>query len=320
VLGKYHPHGDSSVYDALVRMVQDFSLRYPLVDGQGNFGASTAIRRGVPIHRSAAHAHRDGDARRHRQEHRRFRAQLRRPLRSRQFSRPAVPNLSINGSSGIAVGMATNIPPHNIAKSSTRRSRSSTTRDRSAALERSSRARFPDGRLHLRPRGIKDYQETGRGRIVMRARAVIEEKESSNKSQIVVTELPYQVNRRSSSTTSPSSCATRSSRASPTCADESDKDGMRIVDRAQARRDSARRAEPAVQAHDDAVDVRRDHARARFQSSHTGRLVPKIMPLKEVLVHYIDHRHTVIVRRTQFELDKALEREHILEGPQDRRR
>jgi DNA gyrase subunit A len=197
VLGKYHPHGDSSVYDALVRMVQDFSLRYPLIDGQGNFGSvdgdppaayrytearlmPIALEMVADIDKATVNFTPNFDD--HDEE---------------PTVLPAgVPNLVVNGSSGIAVGMATNIPPHNLREVINAITVLIDNPDASFADIRKhiKGPDFPTGAYIYGRAGIKDYQETGRGRIVMRARAVIEEKESSNKAQIVVTEVPYQVN------------------------------------------------------------------------------------------------------------------------------
>jgi len=198
VLGKYHPHGDQSVYDALVRMVQDFSLRYPLVDGQGNFGSVD----GDP---AAAYRYTESRLTRIAME---MLADIDKntvdyaPNFDDRLQEPkvlpsAVPNLLINGSSGIAVGMATNIPPHNLGEivSAVIALIDDPDTDVTALRKIVKGPDFPTGGYIYGRAGIKDYQETGRGRIVMRARAVIEEKESSNKSQIVINELPYQVNK-----------------------------------------------------------------------------------------------------------------------------
>ena len=198
VLGKYHPHGDSSVYDALVRMVQDFSLRYPLVDGQGNFGS---------VDGDPAAAYRYTEARLTRVAMEMladidkntvdFTPNFDDRLMEPSVLPSAVPNLLVNGSSGIAVGMATNIPPHNINEVVNALVALIEDPDvEPAALRKLIKGPdFPTGGYIYGRAGIRDYQETGRGRIVMRARAVIEEKESSNKSQIVVNELPYQINK-----------------------------------------------------------------------------------------------------------------------------
>src|SRR2546421_3187758 len=198
VLGKYHPHGDIAVYDALVRMVQDFSLRYPLVDGQGNFGS---------VDGDPAAAYRYTEARLTRiamemladidKNTVDFAPNFDDRLQEPKVLPSAIPNLVVNGSSGIAVGMATNIPPHNlrevVAAIIALIDNAEMTPSEIRKLVKG--PDFPTGGYIYGRAGIKDYQETGRGRIVMRARAVIEEKESSNKSQIVVTELPYQVNK-----------------------------------------------------------------------------------------------------------------------------
>jgi DNA gyrase subunit A len=198
VLGKYHPHGDASVYDALVRMVQDFSLRYPLVDGQGNFGTvdgdpAAAYRyteaRLTPI---AMQMLADID-----KQTVDFAPNFDDRLEEPKVLPSGIPNLLVNGSSGIAVGMATNIPPHNLREVISAIVHIIDNPDATPGEVRKhiKGPDFPTAGYIYGRQGIKDYQETGRGRIVMRARAVIEEKESNNKSQIVVTELPYQVNK-----------------------------------------------------------------------------------------------------------------------------
>src|SRR5471030_257517 len=197
VLGKYHPHGDSSVYDALVRMVQEFSLRYPLIDGQGNFGSvegdgAAAYRytesRLMPISMEML-----ADIDKNTVD---FTPNFDDQLEEPSVLPSGVPNLLVNGSSGIAVGMATNIPPHNLREVVTAiihmiDNPETTITDLRKIIKGPD---FPTGGYIYGRAGIKDYQETGRGRIIMRARAVIEEKESSNKSQIVISEIPYQVN------------------------------------------------------------------------------------------------------------------------------
>jgi DNA gyrase subunit A len=316
VLGKYHPHGDSSVYDALVRMVQDFSLRYPLIDGQGNFGSvdgdpAAAYRyteaKLMPI---AMELLADID-----KETVDYVANYDDRLQEPRVLPSGIPNLVVNGSSGIAVGMATNIPPHNlreviaavvhlIAKPD------ATTGDIRKLIKGPD---FPTGGYIYGREGIFNYQETGRGRIVMRARAVIEEKESSNKSQIVVTEIPYQVNK--ASLVKQIAELTKEAKLEGISAlrDESDRDGMRIV--IELKRDAIPRVvlnqlykHTTMQSTFGVINL------ALVPDANTGQLVPKVMPLKELLEHYIAHRHEVVVRRTQFDLNKALDREHILEG------
>jgi DNA gyrase subunit A len=316
VLGKYHPHGDQSVYDAIVRMVQDFSLRYPLVDGQGNFGSvdgdSAAAYRYTEARLTRIATEMLADIDKNTVD---FAPNFDDRLQEPTVLPSAVPNLLINGSSGIAVGMATNIPPHNI----TEVIKATIAIIDKPEIEVSELRKiikgpdFPTGGYIYGRAGIKDYQETGRGRIVMRARAVIEEKESSNKSQIVINELPYQVNKAKLVLDISELVRDKKIEGISDLRDESDKDGMRIV--IELKRDAIPRVVlNGLYKHTTMQSTFGVIMLALVPDSHTGRLVPKIMPLKEVLEHYIEHRHTVIVRRTQFELDKAVEREHILEG------
>ncbi|MEO7367183.1 MAG: DNA gyrase subunit A, partial [Gemmatimonadaceae bacterium] len=316
VLGKYHPHGDQSVYDALVRMVQDFSLRYPLVDGQGNFGSVD----GDP---AAAYRYTESRLTRIAME---MLADIDKntvdyaPNFDDRLMEPkvlpsAVPNLLINGSSGIAVGMATNIPPHNINEVVTAVLGLIENPDMEVSELRKiiKGPDFPTGGYIYGRAGIKDYQETGRGRIVMRARTVIEEKESSNKSQIVINELPYQVNKAKLVADIAGLVRDKKLEGISDLRDESDKDGMRVV--IELKRDAIPRVVlNGLYKHTTMQSTFGVIMLALVPDSNTGQLVPKIMPLKEVLQHYIEHRHEVVVRRTQYDLDKALEREHILEG------
>jgi len=316
VLGKYHPHGDGSVYDALVRMVQDFSLRYPLVDGQGNFGS---------VDGDPAAAYRYTEARLTRVAMElladidkntvdyapNFDDRLQEP----KVLPSAVPNLLINGSSGIAVGMATNIPPHNLGEVVNATIALIDNPELTIAELRKhvKGPDFPTGGYIYGRAGIRDYQETGRGRIVMRARAVIEEKESSNKSQIVINELPYQVNKAKLVFDIAALVRDKKLEGISDLRDESDKDGMRVV--IELKRDAIPRVVlNQLYKHTTMQSTFGVIMLALVPDAHTSQLVPKVMHLKEVLEHYISHRHTVVVRRTQFELDKALEREHILEG------
>src|SRR5688500_9116034 len=316
VLGKYHPHGDSSVYDALVRMVQDFSLRYPLVDGQGNFGS---------VDGDSAAAYRYTEARLTRISMEMladidkatvdFAPNFDDRLLEPKVLPAAVPNLLVNGSSGIPVGRATNIPPHNLKEVTAALTAliddpEITPTDIRKLVKGPD---FPTGGYIYGRAGIKDYQETGRGRIVMRARAVIEEKESSNKSQIVINELPYQVNKSKLVADIADLVRDKKLEGISDLRDESDKDGMRIV--VELKRDAIPRVVlNQLYKHTTMQSTFGVIMLALVPDSHTRQLVPKVMGLKEVLEHYIAHRHDVVVRRTQFELDKALEREHILEG------
>ncbi|MBA3558554.1 MAG: DNA gyrase subunit A [Gemmatimonadaceae bacterium] len=316
VLGKYHPHGDSSVYDALVRMVQDFSLRYPLVDGQGNFGSvegdpAAAYRyteaRLTPVAMEAL-----ADIDKNTVD---FAPNFDDRLQEPKVLPSAIPNLIVNGSSGIAVGMATNIPPHNMREVVSAivqliDNPEMTAMDLRAHVKGPD---FPTGGYIYGREGIRDYQETGRGRIIMRARAVIEEKESANKSQIVITEIPYQVN--SANLLIQIRDQVRESRLQgiSDLRNESDRDGMRIV--IELKRDAIPRVVlNQLYKHTQMQTTFGVIMLALVPDTVTGQLVPKVMPLKDILQHFITHRHTVIVRRTQFDLDKALEREHILEG------
>jgi DNA gyrase subunit A len=316
VLGKYHPHGDSSVYDALVRMVQDFSLRYPLVDGQGNFGSvdgdPAAAYRYTEARLTQVAMEMLADIDKNTVD---FAPNFDDRLQEPKVLPAGIPSLLVNGSSGIAVGMATNIPPHNL-----REVVNATVHliDHPEATVSELRKfikgpDFPTGGYIYGRQGIKDYQETGRGRIVMRARAVIEEKESSSKSQIVVNEIPYQVNKKNLIESIATLVNAKKIDGITDLRDESDRDGMRIV--IELRRDAIPRVvlnqlykHTTMQSTFGVINL------ALVPDANTGQLVPKVMPLKEMLEHYIGHRHEVIVRRTQFDLDKALEREHILEG------
>ncbi|HEX5179777.1 MAG TPA: DNA gyrase subunit A [Gemmatimonadaceae bacterium] len=316
VLGKYHPHGDVSVYDALVRMVQDFSLRYPLVDGQGNFGSvdgdSAAAYRYTEARLMPLATDLLSDIDKNTVE---FAPNFDDRLQEPKVLPAGFPNLLVNGSSGIAVGMATNIPPHNLREVVNAVVHLIDNPDATPGDVRKliKGPDFPTGGYIYGRQGIRDYQDTGRGRIVMRARAVIEEKESSNKSQIVVTEIPYQVNKSKLVEQIAALHSEKKVEGLSDLRDESDRDGMRIV--IELKRDAIPRVvlnqlykHSQMQATFGVINL------ALVPDAHTGQLVPKVMPLKELLEHYITHRHEVIVRRTQYDLDKALEREHILEG------
>ncbi|HET7551352.1 MAG TPA: DNA gyrase subunit A [Gemmatimonadaceae bacterium] len=317
VLGKYHPHGDSSVYDALVRMVQDFSLRYPLVDGQGNFGTvdgdPAAAYRYTEARLTPIAMQMLGDIDKNTVD---FAPNFDDRLQEPKVLPSGIPNLLVNGSSGIAVGMATNIPPHNLREvvSAIVHLIDNPNATPGEIRKHIKGPDFPTAGYIYGRQGIKDYQETGRGRIVMRARAVIEEKESNNKSQIVVTELPYQVNKARLVEQIADLYSEKKIDGISALRDESSsREGMRVV--IELKRDAIPRVvlnqlykHTQMQATFGVINL------ALVPDEHTGQLVPKIMPLREMLEHYIGHRHEVIVRRTQFDLDKALEREHILEG------
>jgi DNA gyrase subunit A len=310
VLGKYHPHGDGSVYDALVRMVQEFSLRYPLVDGQGNFGS---------VDGDPAAAYRYTEARLTRiamamledidRNTVDFQANFDDRLQEPTVLPAKIPNLLVNGSSGIAVGMATNIPPHNLREIVKAVQLLVDNPDATIAELRKAikGPDFPTGAYIYGREGIKEAYETGRGRVVMRARAQIEERETSNRSQIVVTEIPYQVNKENLVKAIAELAAEKKIEGITGINDESDKDGMRIV--IELKRDVIPN-----------VVLNQLYKHTQMQTTFGVIMLalangaPKIMNLKELLQHFIDHRHKVITRRTQFDLDAAQAREHILDG------
>jgi len=309
VLGKYHPHGDSSVYDALVRMVQDFALRYPLIDGQGNYGTiddNAAAYRYTEARLTPVALTMLEDIDKNTVD---FQPNFDDRLREPTVLPAKIPNLLVNGSSGIAVGMATNIPPHNL-------------REVAKAIEvliDDPEATITDLRKHIKGPdfptaayiygrdGIKEAYETGRGRIIMRARAQIEERESSGKSQIVITELPYQVSIERLHAAIVELVNAKKIEGISDARNESSKDGLRIV--IELKRDVIPNVvlnqlykHTAMQATFGVIMLALVHG------------APKVMNLKELLEHYIEHRHAVVVRRTQFDLDAAQAREHILEG------
>lgn len=309
VLGKYHPHGDSAVYDSMVRMVQDFSLRYPLVDGQGNFGSvdgdsAAAYRyteaRLMPL---ATELLADID-----KETVPFADNFDGSHQEPTVLPARVPNLLINGSSGIAVGMATNIPPHNL-----REVVEATTRlidDPDLPQEELESIiqgpDFPTGGFVCGREGIRDAYRTGRGRVVMRARAEIEQVDA-NSERIVVTEIPFMVNKSRLIEQIAQLVRDKKLTDIRDMRDESDRDGMRIV--IELKRDAVPE-----------IVLNRLYKHTQMQSTfgtillalHDGQ--PKVMSLREMLQHFIDHRLVVIVRRSEYDLAKALEREHILEG------
>jgi DNA gyrase subunit A len=310
VLGKYHPHGDGSVYDALVRMVQDFSLRYPLVDGQGNFGS---------VDGDPAAAYRYTEARLTRiamamledidRNTVDFQPNFDDRLQEPTVLPSKIPNLLVNGSSGIAVGMATNIPPHNLRE--VVKAVQLLVDDPDATMGEIRKVikgpDFPTGAYIYGREGIKEAYEHGRGRVIMRARAQIEERETSGKSQIVVTEIPYQVNKENLVKAIAELAAEKKIEGISGINDESDKDGMRIV--IELKRDTIPN-----------VVLNQLYKHTQMQTTFGVIMLalvngaPKVMNLKELLQHFIEHRHKVITRRTQFDLDAAQAREHILDG------
>jgi DNA gyrase subunit A len=315
VLGKYHPHGDMSVYDAIVRMVQDFSLRYPLVDGQGNWGSAdgdnAAAYRYTEARLTRVAIELLSDIDKNTVD---FAPNFDDRLQEPKVLPSGFPNLIVNGSSGIAVGMATNIPPHNLrevisAVIALIDDPELTTGELRKLVKGPD---FPTGGYIYGRQGIKDYQETGRGKIVMRARAVIEERESG-RSQIVVTELPYQVSGAKLEEVIRDLVADKRLEGITAMRNETSREGRRIV--LELRRDAIPRVVlNQLYKHTPMQSTFGVIMLALVPDPQTRQLVPKVLGLKELLGHYITHRHDVVVRRSQFELDKALEREHILEG------
>ncbi len=310
VLGKYHPHGDIAVYDALVRMVQDFSLRYPLVDGQGNFGSvdgdpAAAYRyTETRLTRVAMTMLEDID-----KNTVDFIPNFDDRLQEPTVLPAKLPNLIVNGAAGIAVGMATNIPPHNLAETVEALTHLVDHPDAGVKDLRKfiKGPDFPTGAIIYGREGIKECYEKGRGRITIRARAVIEEKESTGKHQIVVAEIPYQVNKSNLITQIAELVNAKKLEGISDLRDESDREGMRIV--IELKRDAV-----------PAVVLNQLYKRTQMQTTFGAIMLalvdgaPKEMNLKELLEHFIEHRHTVIVRRTEFELKRAQDREHILDG------
>ncbi|HXG45412.1 MAG TPA: DNA gyrase subunit A, partial [Gemmatimonadales bacterium] len=232
VLGKYHPHGDSSVYDALVRMVQDFSLRYPLIDGQGNFGSvdgdPPAAYRYTEARLTDVAVAMLEDIEKNTVD---FQSNFDDRLREPTVLPSKIPNLLVNGSSGIAVGMATNIPPHNLREVCQAVEYLIDHPEASVADLRKfiKGPDFPTGAFIYGRDGLQEAYEQGRGRVVMRARAQIEEKESSGRAQIVITEIPYQVNKENLVKSIAELAIEKKIEGIAGVNDESDKDGMRIV-------------------------------------------------------------------------------------------
>jgi DNA gyrase subunit A len=315
VLGKYHPHGDQSVYDALVRMVQEFSLRYPLVDGQGNFGSvdgdpAAAYRyTEARLTRIATYMLADID-----KGTVRYAPNFDDRLEEPTVLPSGIPNLLVNGSTGIAVGMATNIPPHNLREvvSACVALIDNPDLDVEALRQHIKGPDFPTGAYIYGRQGIADYQATGRGKVIMRARAVVEEKESSGKEQIVVTEIPYMVNRANLVLSIAELVREGKLTGISALRDESDAHTRIVI---ELKRDAIPKVVlNQLYKHTTMQTTFGVIMLALVPDAERGSLVPKIMPMKEVLQRYLDHRHDVIVKRTQFDLTKAQEREHILEG------
>ncbi len=308
VLGKYHPHGDGSVYGALVRMAQEWSMRYCLVDGQGNFGSvdgdSAAAMRYTEARLEALGEAMMQDLDKETVDMtRNFDDTLNEPT----VMPTRIPNLLVNGASGIAVGMATNIPPHNLGEiiDASIAYIDNEEIDIDGLMKYVKAPDFPTGGFIYGMQGVKDAYETGRGRIIMRARAEIEPGAQHDK--IIITEIPYGVNKAELIKSIAELVNERKIDGISNINDESDREGMRIV-----------------------VDVKRDananvvlnklFKMTALQTNFSVNCIalvhnrPKLLTLKECIKYFIEHRHDVVIRRTRFELSKAEERAHILEG------
>ena len=309
VIGRYHPHGDVAVYDSLVRMAQDWSMRYPLIDGQGNFGSidgdPAAAYRYTEARLAAIAAHVLQDLDKNTVD---FTPNFDTSLKEPVTMPAALPNLLINGSDGIAVGMATNMPPHNLGEVIDGAVYCIDHPD--AEIKDLSRIvkgpDFPTGGLICGRDGIKQAQQTGRGRLVVRARAAIE-RQKNNRDTIIITEIPYQVNKTSLIEAMAALVDNKRIEGVSDIRDESDKDGMRIV--VELRRDTVPQ-----------LILNNLYKHTQLETTYgviclaLVNNTPRVLNLKEILGYYLEHRKDVIRRRTQFELDKAQRRAHILEG------
>ena len=309
VLGKYHPHGDSAVYDALVRMVQDFSLRYPLINGQGNFGS---------IDGDPAAAYRYTEARLQKisiemladieKETVDFQPNFDDRLQEPTVLPSKAPNLLVNGSSGIAVGMATNIPPHNLGEvidaCTAMIDDPEITVD--GLMQFIPGPDFPTGGYIYGREGILEAYHTGRGKLRVRGRACTETKDNG-KEAIIITEIPFMVNKSKLLEDMADLVREKKVEGVSDIRDESDREGMRIV--VDLKRDAAGE-----------VILNQFYSKTQLQTTFGVIFLalvngmPKVLNLQELIKHFIDHRHKVVTRRAGFELKKAEERAHILEG------
>jgi len=309
VLGKYHPHGDTSVYDAMVRMAQEWSLRYPLVDGQGNFGSidgdSPAAMRYTEarLRKIAEEMLSDID-----KETVDFTLNFDDSLQEPTVLPSKIPNLLLNGASGIAVGMATNMPPHNLSETIDGILAYIANKDISIdeLMKHVKAPDFPTAGIIYGYSGVKEAFHTGRGRIVLRARASIEVTDNG-KERIVVTEIPFQVNKAEMIKRTADLINDKKIDGITDIRDESDRDGIRVV--YELRRDAISN-----------VVLNNLYKYTSLQSSFSVNNValvhgrPMTLNLKDLIVHYVNHRHEVVIRRTEHELREAEKRAHILEG------
>jgi DNA gyrase subunit A len=309
VLGKYHPHGDSAVYDSIVRMVQDFSLRYPLVDGQGNFGSidgdSAAAMRYTEVRMERIAEEMLTDINKETVD---FQDNFDDTLQEPTVLPSMLPNLILNGASGIAVGMATNMAPHNLGETidGVVAYLDNPDIETEELMEHIPAPDFPTGGIIYGYGGVKEAYETGRGKITLRARCTTEELRRSRE-QIVITEIPYQVNKTTLIEKIAKLVQNEKIEDISEIRDESDRDGMRIVVVCKQNANTG-------------IVLNQLYKYTQMQTTFgvislalvKGR--PKVMPLKELIYHYVEHRVEVVIRRTLYDLDQAESRAHILEG------
>ena len=308
VLGKYHPHGDSSVYGALVRMAQDWAMRYPLVDGQGNFGSidgdSPAAMRYTEARLKKLGEEMMQDLYKETVD---FQDNFDGSLREPTVMPTRIPQLLINGASGIAVGMATNIPPHNLSEviDACVAYIDNNDIDTDGLMQYVKAPDFPTGGYIYGINGVREAYETGRGRIVMRAKAEIETGDTHDK--IVVNEIPYNVNKAELIKSIAELVNEKKIDGISNVNDETDREGMRIV--IDVKRDA-----------NASVVLNKLFKMTALQSSFSVNCIalvhgrPKTLSLKDCIKYFVEHRHEVVIRRTKFDLRKAKERAHILEG------
>ena len=308
VLGKYHPHGDTSVYDTMVRMAQEWSLRYMLVDGQGNFGSidgdSPAAMRYTEARMRKISEDMLADIDKETVDHKlNFDDTLKEPT----VLPTRIPGLLVNGASGIAVGMATNMPPHNLSEvvDGVTAYIDDNSIEIDALMQHVKAPDFPTGGIIYGYDGVKEAFETGRGRIVMRAKANIEE--VNGRECIIVNEIPYQVNKADMIKKTADLVNDKKLEGISTIRDESDRNGMRIV--YVLKRDAIPN-----------IVLNKLFKYTALQSSFSVNNIalvngrPEMLNLKDMIHYFVEHRHEVVVRRTKYELRKAEERAHILEG------
>ena len=308
VLGKYHPHGDSSVYDTMVRMAQEWSLRYLLVDGQGNYGSvdgdSPAAMRYTEARMRKISEDMMADIEKDTVEHQlNFDDSLKEPT----VLPTRIPNLLVNGASGIAVGMATNMPPHNLTEvvDGIVQYIDDDAITIETLMQTIKAPDFPTGGTIYGYEGVREAFLTGRGRVVLRAKAIIEE--VNGRECIIVTEIPYQVNKADMIRKTAEMVNDKKIEGISNIRDESDRKGMRIV--YILKRDAIPN-----------IVLNKLYKFTALQSSFSVNNIalvngrPELLNLKQMIHHFVEHRHEVVVRRTQFELKKAEERAHILEG------